>query len=97
MSAMTVATKAKTKTKAKANKNNARLPLETNCNYSVPDGAAAAGVAPVTFWRAIYGGHLQHYRVGRRVILSGAQIKAWLDAGGRTSRVTKGGGERCEQ
>lgn len=63
--------------------------LEPNRNYSIPQGAAAAGVATITFWRAIYAGHLETYRAGRRRVVSGEQIKAWLDAGGKTSK--KGG------
>ena len=58
--------------------------LEINRNYSVPDGARAVGVAPITFWRAIYAGHLQTYRIGRRRVVSGAQIQQWMDAGGKT-------------
>jgi hypothetical protein len=60
------------------------LPLESDRNYSVPDGARAAGVATITFWRAIYAGHLQTFRIGRRRIVSGSQILEWLKAGGKT-------------
>jgi hypothetical protein len=63
-----------------------RIPLELNRNYSVPEGAEAANVAPVTMWRAIAGNHLQTCRAGRRRIVSGQQIKDWLDAGGKTSK-----------
>lgn len=65
----------------------ARRPFEINQNYSVKEAATVAGVSAITIWRAIYAGHLQTYRAGRRRILSGAQVKAWLDAGGRTSRM----------
>lgn len=87
MAAATVMAKAKPKARSKKQ---AQSPLlETDRNYSVSDGAAAAGVSGITFWRAIYAGHLLTYRVGRRRVVSGQQIKDWLDAGGKTS--AKGG------
>ncbi|QQS46475.1 MAG: helix-turn-helix domain-containing protein [Acidobacteriota bacterium] len=70
------------------------VPLDSTLNYSINDGAAAAGVSSTTIWRAVYSGNLETYRAGRRRIISGAQIKAWLEAGGktgRTSKIEKGG------
>jgi excisionase family DNA binding protein len=66
--------------------------LENQRIYSIPEGAAAAGVSTITFWRAIYAGHLKTYRAGRNRRISGEQIKTWLEAGGKTSQ--KGGGEQ---
>ncbi len=62
------------------------IPLEPNQNYSIDDGAKAAGVSSITIWRAIYAGHLETHRIGRRRILSGSQILTWIQAGGKTSR-----------
>lgn len=77
-----IAVKAKTKNKVPPS-----TPLlELNRNYSIQDGAAAAGVSAITLWRAIYAGHLQTYRAGRRRIVNGEQIMTWLDAGGKTSK-----------
>lgn len=81
----------KAKNPASTKRERRSIPLETTQNYSVRDGAAAAGVSAMTVWRAIYSGNLECYRAGRRRILSGAQIKAWLEAGGKTSRIEKGG------
>ena len=63
--------------------------LEDGRNYSIAEGAAAAGVSAITFWRAIAAGHLQTYRAGRRRIVSGEHVKAWLEAGGKTGNVKK--------
>jgi excisionase family DNA binding protein len=61
-----------------------RPTLDRQRNYSVTEAALTMGVAAVTIWRAIYSGHLRHYRVGRRVLVSGEQLVAWRDAGGKT-------------
>jgi excisionase family DNA binding protein len=75
----------------------ARPTLEKSRNYTVLEGAVTMGVAAITVWRAIYNGYLEHYRVGRRVLVSGAQLIAWRDAGGKTGHSAKGGGERHVQ
>lgn len=67
--------------------------LEPNRNYSVPQGALAVGVASITLWRAIYAGHCQHYRVGRRVLVSGNFLFEWLNSGGKTGHHAEKGGE----
>lgn len=98
MSATTAVAKAAAPAQRLRSKKVAARPLlEAERNYSIPDGAAAAGVAAITFWRAIYAGHLQTYRAGRKRIVSGAQIKTWLESGGRTGNAKKGGGERCDK
>ncbi|MGH9847903.1 MAG: hypothetical protein ACREEM_55155 [Blastocatellia bacterium] len=68
----------------------ARPALDPQRNYSIPEGASVAGVAAITIWRAVYAGHCQTYRVGRRRIVSGAQLQAWLEAGGKTGRTIGG-------
>ncbi|MBS1790590.1 MAG: hypothetical protein JST85_22925 [Acidobacteria bacterium] len=73
----------------KTNKQDSPI-LELNRNYSIPLGAKVAGCSAITFWRAIYAGHLETYRIGRRRTVSGAQILAWLEAGGKTSRAGQG-------
>lgn len=83
MSADTAVVKTKT---AKLKTAAVRPPLELNRNYSVPEAAAAAGVAAITLWRAIYAERLRTYRIGRRRVVSGAQIKTWLDEGGKTAK-----------
>jgi excisionase family DNA binding protein len=73
-----------------------RLPrpaLEQSRNYQVNEAALTMGVAAITIWRAIYNGHLKHYRVGRRVLVSGEQLIAWRDAGGKTGHSARIGGE----
>lgn len=72
---------AKSKTKKPDNR-----PLELNVNYSVDDAAVVAGVAAITLWRAIGSNNLKTYRVGRRRVVSGQQIKDWLENGGKTSK-----------
>lgn len=71
---------AKSKTKKSDNR-----PLELNMNYSIQEAAIVAGVAAITLWRAIAADHLKTYRVGRRRVVSGEQIKQWLENGGKTS------------
>lgn len=69
-----------------------RPSLDLSKNYGPTEGAIVAGVSASTFWRAIYlnqekpGQGLPHYRVGRRIVVSGEQIKAWLEKGGQTGR-----------
>lgn len=71
--------------KPKTKKQPDNKPLELNMNYSVADAASVAGVSAITLWRAIAAGHLKTYRVGRRRVVSGEQIKHWLENGGKTS------------
>ncbi len=92
MSVLAGAVKPKPKAKPKSQTSPSGPLLELNRNYSIPDGAAAAGVAAITLWRAIYSSNLQTYRVGRRRVVSGQQIKEWLESGGKTSG--KGGGDQ---
>lgn len=64
----------------------APIPLQADVNYSAGQAAQAVTVSPATIWRAIYGGHLRTYRIGSRVVISGAQLIAWRDAGGKTTQ-----------
>ena len=61
-----------------------RPTLETSRNYPVKEGALCVGVSVATIWRAIQAGRLKTYRVGSRVIISGEQLKNWLESGGKT-------------
>ncbi len=74
-----------TVSKARKKKVTPRPLLENDRNYSVAEAAAAAGCAEITAWRAIYSGRLQTYRIGRRRVVSGAQVRQWLEAGGQTA------------
>jgi excisionase family DNA binding protein len=74
----------KTGTSRKAVSVHSRPQLDPLKNYSVPEAALTMGVSPITVWRAIYSENLKHYRVGRRVLVSGQHLLDWRDAGGRT-------------
>lgn len=69
-----------------------RTLIEATRNFTPEEAAFAAGVAVVTVRRAIAlnqmrpGQGLAHYRIGRRIVVSGAQIQAWLASGGQTGR-----------
>jgi hypothetical protein len=67
----------------------ARPSIELDRNYRRPEAASAAGCSTITIIRAFSNGHLQGYRIGKLVIHSGAQLLAWLEAGGKTG--VKGG------
>ncbi len=71
-----------------ANKSNA-IPLTPNRNFSVNEAAASLSINAITIWRAIWGGHLQTYRIGRRHVISTEQLLAWLEAGGKTTLPTQ--------
>lgn len=87
MSAVDLAVKTKPARKmAKASKLAARPILEDDRIYRIPEVAAVANCAVPTVWRAIYSQHLKTYRVGRYRRVAGAQIRAWLEAGGKTSK-----------
>lgn len=60
-------------------------PLELNMNYSVQDAVNVVGASAITLWRAIAAGHLETYRIGRKRLVSGEQLKRWLENGGKTS------------
>ncbi|MDQ3011732.1 MAG: helix-turn-helix domain-containing protein [Acidobacteriota bacterium] len=64
-----------------------QLPLELAKNYALPIAAQVIGVHVNTLWRAVYSDNLITYRIGRRRVVSGEQLKKWLDAGGKTSRT----------
>lgn len=69
-----------------------RLSLELSKNYRPIEVPFVAGVSISTVWRAIYLNQekpeqgLAHYRVGRRIIVTGEQIKTWIEKGGETGR-----------
>lgn len=64
-----------------------RPTLDPSRNYTRAEAALAVGVAPISLFRAFDAGHLNAFRVGRRVIHSGQQLLDWLAAGGKTSTV----------
>jgi excisionase family DNA binding protein len=86
MSVATAATKpAKSKITSKGNLASAFRPtLELAAHYSVKQAAAVVNCAEITIWRAISSANLQTHRTGRKRLISGAQLKNWLDAGGKT-------------
>ena len=71
--------------KRRRSKTQISKPLELNMNYSVQDAVNVVGASAITLWRAIAAGHLETYRVGRKRLLSGEQLKRWLENGGKTS------------
>lgn len=86
MAVGTLATKpAKSKITSKSKLASAfRPPLELTAHYSVKQVAVVVNCAEITIWRAISSDNLKTHRTGRKRLISGAQIKAWLDAGGKT-------------
>jgi hypothetical protein len=68
-----------------------RPELLASKNYTVYEAAAAVGCAAITIWRALDSQNLKCFRVGRRVIIGGQHLLDWLECGGRTGRVKKGG------
>ena len=58
-----------------------RTPTEPNRNFTPEEAAFAEGVGVVTIRRAIAlnqrnpGQGLSHYRIGRRIVVSGAQLQ----------------------
>lgn len=79
-----------TSQKSKSTSIQPRPVIEPNRNYDRREAALACGCAVITLIRAYDAGHLKAYRVGRRVLHSGAHLLAWLESGGRTMR-SKGG------
>jgi hypothetical protein len=73
-----------TQKKAKPSASLVRTPIESTRNYTRPEAAIACGVSEMTLIRAFQSEHLKAYRIGRRVIHSGAQLQAWMEAGGKT-------------
>jgi hypothetical protein len=63
-----------------------RPAIEPNRNYDRNEAALACGCAVITLIRAYDAQHLKAYRIGRRVMHSGAHLLAWLEAGGKTTR-----------
>ncbi|MBX3278831.1 MAG: helix-turn-helix domain-containing protein [Acidobacteria bacterium] len=57
-----------------------RSPIIPNQTYSVPQAAAALGVSTISVWRYIYAGRLRRCRLGRRTIITGAQLLDLLAA-----------------
>lgn len=62
-----------------------RPTIEPARNYTRSEAAFAVGCAAITLIRAYDAGHLRAYRVGRRILHSGAHLIEWLESGGRTS------------
>ena len=94
------ATNAKSKTESSKAKKvlraiRSRPILEHAKNYSVPESCLVTGAGLATIWRAIDlerrrpGEGLKHYRVGRRVIIRGEHLLAWLENGGKTGHGSK--------
>lgn len=99
-----VAQKTKRNTSRKSTKKiPTRTPIEPTRNFTPEEAAFAAGVAAVTvrraidLWQRTTAQGLAHYRVGRRIVISGAQIQAWLDAGGKTGRSIEDVRREAEQ
>ena len=67
-----------------------RPALDPRKIYSRAEAALTVGVAPITLIRAYDNGHLQAYRLGRKVAHSGQHLLDWLNQGGLTSRKTEG-------
>lgn len=67
-----------------------RPTIELNRNYNRREAALAVGCSVITLIRAYDSGHLKAYRVGRRILHSGAHLIEWMEAGGKTASL-KGG------
>ncbi len=69
-----------------------RTLIEPTRNFTPEEAAFAASVAVVTVRRAIALNQvmpnqgLSHYRIGRRIVISGEQIQNWIASGGQTGR-----------
>lgn len=82
---VTVTTKKRNYAKIKS-----RPTIEQNRNYDRTEAALACGCAVITLIRAYDTGNLKAYRIGRRVLHSGAHLLAWLEGGGRTTKLRGG-------
>lgn len=56
------------------------VPLAERLTWTLPDAARATGLSARTIQAAIYSGDLPAIRVGRRVLLSPAAVRTWLDS-----------------
>lgn len=61
------------------------LAINPDAIYSRRESAQATRNSESTMVRAFLNGHLEALRVGNRIRHTGAQLLAWLNAGGRTA------------
>jgi excisionase family DNA binding protein len=57
-----------------------RLPLRADQIYSIADGAAALNISQLTVFRAIKAGDMPVVKVGRRTLLRGMDLIAFVEA-----------------